>query len=369
MCWFEVYILQVKEKKRKTKAREKTNTIAENRKECESSDTACIPKSERKGKKRALDFVSSDEKSKKKKIFMAEEGTNNSDSNMMKKKKMSKKNKFKLENSSNVSRQPGGKNFQRREIKKASKRSAEKEALSENRTGEAGTSNIVEKSKLQKRHEKTAMVMGKDHGFSESVMRDIDREVREPTENTGKSSMKVNGEKRKKGKTKNKNNTKKLDSDIDSTNKYTSEKSKDVLKKKTFNPAILAGMLASVPESKTASKKENETHKERTENEIQHRKKKPKKQKKTEMEEEATNDLEKDPLKPLSLKERLMEQLNSARFRYINEQLYTQTGEEAQEMFEEDEEAFQVYHQGFQTQVNKWPVNPVDILIKDIKHL
>ena len=290
---------------------------------------------------------------------------------MTRKKKKSKKNKFKLENSSNVSRQPGGKHFQRREIKKVSKRSAEKEVFCENRTGEAGTPNIVEKSKLPKRLKKTAVVMGKDHRFSESVMRDIDREG---TENTGKSSRKVNEEKRKKNKTKNKNNTKKSDSDNDSTNKSTSEKStseksKDIVKKKTFNPAILAGMLASVPESKTASKKENETHNKRTENEIEHRKKKPKKQKKTEMEEEATNDLEKDPLKPLSLKERLMEQLNSARFRYINEQLYTQTGEEAQEMFEEDEEAFQVYHQGFQTQVNKWPVNSVDILIKDIKHL
>ncbi len=32
--------------------------------------------------------------------------------------------------------------------------------------------------------------------------------------------------------------------------------------------------------------------------------------------------------KPLSLQERMMEKLNSARFRYINKQLYTSTGKE-----------------------------------------
>ena len=68
-----------------------------------------------------------------------------------------------------------------------------------------------------------------------------------------------------------------------------------------------------------------------------------------------------------ALKRKMEDRLNAARFRYINEHLYTHTGSEAVELFEKDKEAFQVYHQGFQSQVNKWPVNPVDKMIAFIK--
>lgn len=68
-----------------------------------------------------------------------------------------------------------------------------------------------------------------------------------------------------------------------------------------------------------------------------------------------------------NLNSRMTEILNSARFRFINEQLYTQTGNESMKMFEEDNEAFQVYHTGFASQVEKWPVNPVDLAIEFIK--
>ncbi|CAG2195951.1 RRP8 [Mytilus edulis] len=70
---------------------------------------------------------------------------------------------------------------------------------------------------------------------------------------------------------------------------------------------------------------------------------------------------------PVSLRERMMDQLKSARFRFINEQLYTQTGSEAVQLFKGDTEAFNCYHEGFQNQVNKWPTNPVDLIIKQIK--
>ncbi|VDI36915.1 Hypothetical predicted protein [Mytilus galloprovincialis] len=84
---------------------------------------------------------------------------------------------------------------------------------------------------------------------------------------------------------------------------------------------------------------------------------------------------------PVSLRERMMDQLKSARFRFINEQLYTQTGSEAVQLFKGDTEtgseavqlfkgdtdAFNCYHEGFQNQVNKWPTYPVDLIIKQIK--
>ncbi|ESP02719.1 hypothetical protein LOTGIDRAFT_199520 [Lottia gigantea] len=62
-------------------------------------------------------------------------------------------------------------------------------------------------------------------------------------------------------------------------------------------------------------------------------------------------------------------QLNEARFRFLNEQLYTLTGPEAFSMFQEDQESFKVYHEGFQSQVSKWPVNPLNIFINQVKKL
>ena len=54
-------------------------------------------------------------------------------------------------------------------------------------------------------------------------------------------------------------------------------------------------------------------------------------------------------------------------YRYINEQLYTQTGSEAAKLFTDDQESFHCYHEGFQNQVEKWPTNPVDVIITQIK--
>ncbi|GFN88164.1 ribosomal RNA-processing protein 8 [Plakobranchus ocellatus] len=61
------------------------------------------------------------------------------------------------------------------------------------------------------------------------------------------------------------------------------------------------------------------------------------------------------------------EKLNAARFRYLNEQLYTCQGSDALQLFKEDREAFNVYHTGFENQASKWPVNPVNVIIKQIK--
>ncbi|KAJ3590483.1 hypothetical protein NHX12_008434 [Muraenolepis orangiensis] len=64
-----------------------------------------------------------------------------------------------------------------------------------------------------------------------------------------------------------------------------------------------------------------------------------------------------------SLRARMEQRLEAARFRYINEVLYTSTSGEAKRMFSQDPQAFGVYHRGFTAQVQRWPANPVDAII------
>lgn len=68
-----------------------------------------------------------------------------------------------------------------------------------------------------------------------------------------------------------------------------------------------------------------------------------------------------------TLREKMTKQLESSRFRWINEQLYTTTGEEAVALFAEDPNLFDTYHRGFTNQVKQWPVNPVDKIIEWLK--
>uniref|UniRef100_A0A1I8EG37 Ribosomal RNA-processing protein 8 n=1 Tax=Wuchereria bancrofti TaxID=6293 RepID=A0A1I8EG37_WUCBA len=63
------------------------------------------------------------------------------------------------------------------------------------------------------------------------------------------------------------------------------------------------------------------------------------------------------------------EGIDSSLFRYINEQLYTMSGAKAMELFRKDPQAFKLYHKGYQKQANKWPFNPVRIIIQWIKSL
>ena len=73
------------------------------------------------------------------------------------------------------------------------------------------------------------------------------------------------------------------------------------------------------------------------------------------------------PHSKLSLQEKMTKQLESSRFRWINEQLYTTTGDEAVEMFSKDPNLFDIYHRGFTNQVKLWPVNPVNKIIEWLK--
>ena len=63
----------------------------------------------------------------------------------------------------------------------------------------------------------------------------------------------------------------------------------------------------------------------------------------------------------------MREKLISARFRHLNETLYTRPSAEAFRLFEESPEMFTEYHEGFRRQVDVWPENPVDGYISDIK--
>ncbi|KAJ7995609.1 hypothetical protein DPEC_G00246360 [Dallia pectoralis] len=67
-----------------------------------------------------------------------------------------------------------------------------------------------------------------------------------------------------------------------------------------------------------------------------------------------------------ALRSRMELRLESARFRYINEVLYTTSSGDAKRMFRQDPQAFGVYHKGFTAQVKRWPVNPVDAIISYI---
>ncbi|WFC97505.1 25S rRNA (adenine(645)-N(1))-methyltransferase [Malassezia yamatoensis] len=61
-----------------------------------------------------------------------------------------------------------------------------------------------------------------------------------------------------------------------------------------------------------------------------------------------------------SLQSSMLNSLKGARFRSINEQLYTNASVEARRMMLEDPKIFHEYHDGFRQQVRKWPTNPVD---------
>ena len=73
------------------------------------------------------------------------------------------------------------------------------------------------------------------------------------------------------------------------------------------------------------------------------------------------------PRSKSSLQEKMTKQLESSRFRWINEQLYTTTGDEAVAMFSNEPNLFDIYHRGFTNQVKRWPINPVNKIIEWLK--
>ena len=78
------------------------------------------------------------------------------------------------------------------------------------------------------------------------------------------------------------------------------------------------------------------------------------------------NILDENP-KLTALQDKFRRQLSAAKFRFLNERLYTIRSSEAVKMFKTDPSAFADYHAGFREQVASWPVNPVDRLVEKLK--
>jgi len=69
-----------------------------------------------------------------------------------------------------------------------------------------------------------------------------------------------------------------------------------------------------------------------------------------------------------SLQQKFSKKLEGARFRIINEQLYTSRGCDAFAAFQEEPAQFEIYHTGFREQCSYWPYNPLDGIIKWISN-
>lgn len=80
-----------------------------------------------------------------------------------------------------------------------------------------------------------------------------------------------------------------------------------------------------------------------------------------------STNVEKKPIQ--TLRQKMMEKLKAARFRFINEQIYTTDGKEAQKIFQNDPDAFKAYHDGYRKQVKSWPMNPLDVVIDAAKKM
>ncbi|CCI42634.1 unnamed protein product [Albugo candida] len=80
-----------------------------------------------------------------------------------------------------------------------------------------------------------------------------------------------------------------------------------------------------------------------------------------------TSTKEPDKCSLSKLQQAMRKRLDGSRFRMLNEELYTKTGDDAFQTFQDDPELFDIYHQGFREQVTKWPINPLDIFIDYIK--
>ncbi|KMQ98106.1 ribosomal rna-processing protein 8-like protein [Lasius niger] len=77
----------------------------------------------------------------------------------------------------------------------------------------------------------------------------------------------------------------------------------------------------------------------------------------------------KEVVQPLTLRDRMMAQLRASRFRFINETLYNNESSQSKRYFKEDPDAFKAYHDGYKQQLERWPINPLDIIISSIKKM
>uniref|UniRef100_A0A7S1N7E0 Ribosomal RNA-processing protein 8 n=1 Tax=Eutreptiella gymnastica TaxID=73025 RepID=A0A7S1N7E0_9EUGL len=62
-----------------------------------------------------------------------------------------------------------------------------------------------------------------------------------------------------------------------------------------------------------------------------------------------------------------MANLEGGTFRMLNEMFCTSNSADAKKFFEVSPDMFETYHSGYRHQVEKWPVNPLDVIISDLK--
>ena len=77
----------------------------------------------------------------------------------------------------------------------------------------------------------------------------------------------------------------------------------------------------------------------------------------------------KPTLKLSKLQQEHEARLESSKFRWLNETLYTKPSQESFQLFQNNPELYDIYHTGFSNQAGKWPLNPVDLIIKDLSRL
>ena len=67
-----------------------------------------------------------------------------------------------------------------------------------------------------------------------------------------------------------------------------------------------------------------------------------------------------------SIQEAFKARLAGSRFRILNEELYTTTSKTSYDKFKKNPELFEQYHEGFRHQVESWPENPVDVIVRSL---
>lgn len=67
------------------------------------------------------------------------------------------------------------------------------------------------------------------------------------------------------------------------------------------------------------------------------------------------------------LQQAMRAKLEGARFRYLNEQLYSQPGADSFSMMKAEPSLFHAYHAGYRSQVEGWPENPLDRIIAEVR--
>eukprot|EP01084_Bolivina_argentea_P181683 313753_1 len=67
------------------------------------------------------------------------------------------------------------------------------------------------------------------------------------------------------------------------------------------------------------------------------------------------------------LQQKMSRSLSGAQFRSLNQELYTQPSATSFAKFVAEPKLFDIYHCGFREQVAKWPINPLNVIVKWIK--